>query len=215
VAGEIKGNGPPLDIPASELFAKLAAAKRPYEVVDFPRTDPATGEPIGKLALMPLSEEETIFAKAEATKYAKSLIKDKFDATEYIVGYEHVYIDACSCEILLRACRDLRDPHTIRVFPTATEVRKKLTSDEMAVLINMYAIVQNKLGPIVSWMSEGECDAWIKRLQEGGSELPLGLLSSEAVKALLMHSVRRLQKSTGASTLPGLPPEEPISTESV
>ena len=51
-------------------------------------------------------------------------------------------------------------------------------------------------------------DAWIRRLQEGASGVPLAQLSLEALRDLLMHSVSLLATSPTGSGSAGSPPPE-------
>lgn len=201
-------NGPPSDIPASELWTRLSTAKRPTETVDFPRLDPETGKPLGQIAMRPLTQGEITVAKAEATRKARELIKEKFDVTERIEGYAQVYEDCSMVEILFRACRR-PDNDELPVFPTSASARQALTADECAVLINLYAMVQLKLGPIPAWMTDSEMEAWVQRLKEGGSAFPLASLSREQLKALVTFLVFQSSSSPMASSSAGLPPEEP------
>lgn len=197
-------SGPPDNIPPSELWTKLMAAERPCRVVDFPRKDPTTGEPIGKVALWVLSIGEIIAAKADAATYARQLIKEKVSRDEYVEGYQQVWDDASAVEVLWRAARrpeDTRHP----AFPTPSAARQRLTSDELAVLMNQYAQVQHELGPIVANMTEPEMEAWLKRLEEGGSADPLAFCSSEQLRALVMYSAFRLHKSETGSSSDGEP----------
>lgn len=199
---------PPKDIPPSELWTKLSSSKRAYELVDFPRLDPVTGEPLGQVAMWPLKQGEIIRAKAEATRYARGVIKEKFDAVERVEGYEQVFLDACACEILFQACRRPENVE-LPVFPTPQAVRLQLTSDECAILMNQYSMVQAKLGPIRSAMTHEECEAWITRLREGGSEFPLALLSPAQQTALLMYLVKQHVSSPTDKSSAGSLPDEP------
>lgn len=198
--------GPPDNIAPTELFLAIQKRPRPFRVVDFPRQDPVTGEPIGKVAITPLFQAELLEAKAEATRLGKQLTKDNLDPREYVVGHEQIYQDICGSEILCRACRDPNDIN-VKIFRTAGDVRKHLTSDELAVLIQNYALVQLEVGPLITGMSQVEMDAWLQRLGEGASALPLALLSLEQVRALLMHSASRLRTSQTGNGSVGQPVE--------
>lgn len=184
-------NGPPKDVPADELWTKLCQTELPHEVVDFPRNDAKTGKPLGQIAIRPLTQGEIIIAKAEATRYARAAIKEKFDAVERVEGYAQVFEDACATEMVCRFCRRTENHH-VPVFARASDVRERLTSDEVSVLVNQYALVQHRYGPIVSGMTTEDYEAWIKRLHDGGSATPLAFLSWEQRTDLLMHSVSQL-----------------------
>lgn len=221
--------GPPANVPADELWARIVQSdlpeNRPFEDVPFPRNDPKTGEPLGRLAIWPLKDDEITIAKAEATRYARACIKEKIenaggnglqsamDPAIPIPGYMQVYDDACATEMVWRFCRRI-DNRAIPAFPTAAECRRHLSSDEKSVLCNAYALVQVRFGPIVTYLSEEEMEAWIRRLAEGGSAVPLHLLSWEQRTELLMHSVRQLLALRTASSSAGSPPSEPTPSES-
>lgn len=206
------GNGPPEAFKPDELFVALQQQPRPYRVVDFPRVNPATGQPIGQLAITPLTQGELIEAKADATRAGKALTKDNLDPKEYVVGHQQIYEELCGCEILWRACRQVANVG-VKVFPGAADIRSKLSSDEVAVLMQSYAIVQVEIGPLISTMSGVEMDAWLKRLAEGASALPLRLLSSEALRALVMRGASRLHPSPTGSGSSGQPADDSMTNE--
>lgn len=208
-------SGPPgeKEISKSELFLRISQETpndRPFEIVNFPRKDPTTGEPIGKLAIWPLKEREIIAARAEAVRKAKEYVKEKQASNEILEGYAQVVNDICSTEMLVRCCRDPEN-RNIPIFPSGQAVREFLTSDEMSVLCVDYATVQHKLGPIASTMSDVEYEAWVERLGEGGSELPLSSLSWELRTALLMRMAKELWISRTGKSSAGSPPVEPSS----
>ncbi len=78
------------------------------------------------------------------------------------------------------------------------------------MLLNSYAIVQSKLGPIPESMDQPTMDAWIDKLRIGGSQVPLSFLSREQLSALLTYSVSRLFASAEDKSSAGSPPDEPI-----
>lgn len=207
-----QGPPPKSEISASELFTRLSQETpndRPFELVDFPRAG-KDGEPLGKMALWVLKQREIIAAKAEATRKAREFVKEKQAQNESIEGYLQVFNDICATEILVRCCRE-PDNRNIPIFPSGGAVRELLTADEMSVVTNQYWLIQLRLGPIVSTMSEEEKDAWLDRLGEGGSEIPLASLSWELRTALLMHSARRLRAYRTGKSSAGSLPEDPSS----
>jgi hypothetical protein len=198
------------DIPPSELWAKLAKATRPTLEVDFPRKDPTTGQPIGKMLMRPLTQGEIIQAQSAALLFAKKMVKENADLAAAIEN-SPVYQNACACEILFLACRRI-DNANLPVFPTAESVRDPsvgLTNDECAVLMNEYEFVQLQLGPIAAYLTGDQREAFIKRLEEGGSALPLASLSLAQWTELTMHLVSQLAKSRTLSGSAGTPQEEP------
>ena len=181
---------PPTDIPPDDLYVRLSAAVRPTELVDFPRKD-ANGSPLGQIAMRVLTQGEIIIAKSEATRRARKMVAEKFEASERIEGYAQVLEDECACQILFQACRRPTDV-SLPTFPTADKVRTLLSSDEVSVLLNSYAIVQTRLGPLPDSMGKAEYEAWISRLKEGGSALPLALVSPGQLRDLLTYTIDQL-----------------------
>lgn len=203
-------SAPPTTISAVDLWTRLAQSTRPFRVVDFPRTDADTGAPIGKLAIVVLTQAEIMTCHAAAEGYAQEMLKRPELRQSGSLGYEDLYRDAKVCEMLTRACRRVDENGKvlpIPLFATAKDLRNQLVPNEIAVLISAYIDWQQESGPIVGSMTQDEMDAWLELLKEGGSRLPLARLSSEARTDLLMRSVSLLRTSSTASTSSGSPPE--------
>lgn len=197
---------PPTNIPPNELFTQLTSVPRPSRTVDLPRVKPGTTEAAGQVLMRVLTQTELIQAAAEAEDFTRKAMKEVPKAVEANIGYENIYNNASSVEILYRACRRVDNPEW-PFFPTPRAMRDALTQDEIGVLMRSYLILQAELGPIVAHMSEGEVDAWIRRLVEGGSTLPLSVLSSEGVSDLVMHMASRLYTSPTDTSSPGSQPD--------
>ncbi len=191
--------GPPDTIPASALWMQLQEMPRPSRVVDYPRADPITGDAIAQVVIQVVSQAEQMSAAAAADRYAIATLKRSPKKDEHSEGYETIYNNECTVQLLFRAVRRAEQP-TLPLFPSADSIRE-LTQDEVGALARMYLIVQRELGPVVSTMTEEEKDAWLRVLGEGASAFPLACLDSAAIEALLMHSARRLLKfSTDSSS---------------
>lgn len=201
-------SGPPPDVAPNELWLRLTQLPRPSKTVDYPRLDPVTGEPIGKVILQVLSQQETDAAQLAAERHAREVFKDK--PQENGIGYENVYKNAAAVEVLYRAVKCSDDP-TRPFFPSPKQMRLQLTNDEIAVLLSMFLEVQGEMGPIVSKMGDEEMEAWVRRLVEGGSTYPLASLSSEARSELTMRMALRLYTFLTDISSPGSPPEEPTT----
>lgn len=191
-------SGPPTNISAEDLWAKLQELPRPSKVVDFPRLGP-DGKPIGRIAIWVLTQLEQLAADKEAEDFAKKQLKEgKRDD----LGYDRIFTDALMASVLVRACRD---PENLNrpIFPGMIAMADKLTTDEAALLFEHYLTVQMELSPVQRRLSDGELDAWIDRLVEGGSAFPFSLMSSELQKLLLLHmafQLRPSQKGTSSAT---------------
>jgi hypothetical protein len=165
-----------LDIPPSELFLELCEPG-PSEVIDFPRRK-ANGEAFAQIRIQVLDLD----AHERARKNAhRALKQDGFSPDDYKdATIQEVAGDMVARELLAMACHtakavDLGDGKETyaRVFRNADDL-KKLRADEVAFLFNAYLLVQAKFGPFEKTISSPEdLNAWIKRLQEGGSEFPL------------------------------------------
>jgi hypothetical protein len=172
--------GPPTDVAPSDLFRKLLETPRPTELIDFPRRQ-ANGEPIGKIRIQVLTQEEHDGARERAHRSmkAKGFDKEDFQAAPI----QEVTGDAVARELLAMASLTENGPDDGsgtpmygRVF-RGPEDLKKLRSDEIAVLFNAYLLTQAKYGPFEKFVGgEEDLNAWIKRLEEGGSEFPLLVL---------------------------------------
>lgn len=181
---------PPLiqEVEPSELWLKLCEA-RPSEVIDFPRKD-RNGDPIGKVRIQVLRMEDHNNARLKATKALKQSIKEaglgeldknemESDAVREVLG------DLIAHELLCMACftdteqekDENGNPIYGRIFGKPSQIRSALTADETLVLFNAYRMVQFKYGPFESTLNEdGDIDAWLHRLKEGGSAFPLLVL---------------------------------------
>jgi hypothetical protein len=175
---------PPEDVQASELFRKLSEAPRPSEVVDFPRRDPVTKLPVAKVRIQVLNLDEHDEARIKADVWLrekkridKSLLEGK--------GIQQVLADRVARELLAMAClsvnaipgtEDQGKPKYARQFITADQLAF-LMPDELEALWMMHQMVQHRYGPYEGNLeSDEQTTAWMKRLAEGASALPLGRL---------------------------------------
>jgi hypothetical protein len=175
---------------------------RAHRVVEFPRVNPQTGEPIGRVAIWVLTQDERIRAAANAERATRELLGDAMPGRKSSQGAEDIYENNAACEVLFRACRDVDDLDR-PAFPSVAAIKQFLSVDEVAVLLRLYTEVQAEIGPIVSHMSEGDVNAWIDRLAEAGSMVPLSLLAPTALGDLVTSMARRLSPSPTASSLVG------------
>jgi ssRNA-specific RNase YbeY (16S rRNA maturation enzyme) len=195
-------------MPASKLWLKLQELPRPTQVVDFPRM--INDEPVGKIAMRVLTQEEQMICTAAAEEVVRKHMKD---ARKDELGYERLFTDAVCVEVLYRACRDADDP-TNTVFPTPKDIRSALTTEECAKLFEHYITIQLELGPTVATMSDEEMEAWIDRLVEGGSAFPLDLLSSDQRKLLTLYMAYQLRTSPTDTFSAGWQPDESTPSDS-
>lgn len=190
----------------AELWAQIIAMPRPHRTVEFPRLDDK-GDPIAKITIVVLTQEEQISASVETERFTRKMIREVPRADEAKRGYEDIYNNQAAVEILHRACRvegDTAKPF----FPSPTAMRAHLTPDEIGVLFRSYLIVQDEVGPIIASMSSEEMEAWIKRIADAGSRAPLAFLSSGALIDLVYTLALQMSTSATPSISPGSPPED-------
>jgi len=210
---QMPGAGPPANVEPADLWAKLTTLPRPTQDVPFPRRHPVTKEWMqDKLSVQVLTEAELMSARAAADIYAKDLLKDVQRSGDANLGYQDIYRNALVVEVIVRAYRSPNMPGKPPAFPSSQQARKFLTADEFAVLFQAYCTFQAESGPILSSMTPEEMNAWLDRLAEGASSVPLAALSSDAKNQLLLHSALLLRKSRTGNGSPGSPPSE-SSTE--
>lgn len=175
-------SGPPDDVPAGDLFDAIHEP-RFSEVVKFPRKTP-TGKEVQTVRIQVLPMREHTNARKTALKKAESQHKLSREEQETELG-RAIVNDLVARELLAVACRSETNhgaedkPFYPVIFQSGEQVDDRLSADELAVLFNLYLLVQNKYGPFEKTIqTEEELNAWIKRLVEGAAEHPLGRLSS-------------------------------------
>jgi hypothetical protein len=128
------------------------------------------------------------------------------------IGLREVMGDLIAKELLSLACWTEEEygesngaPVYGRVFRSGEEVGKVLRSDELAVLFNAYLMVCDKYGPNEHG---ADIDAWVKRLEEGGSAFPLLSLPLPDLAQLALGLTQRVTLFTKAleSQRSNLPP---------
>lgn len=209
---------PPTDVSSTELFLKLSAPTRPSEIVDFPRRDPVTRLPIGKVRIQVLNLSEYDEARIRAQHWLvekKRIAKDQLDgqAVKEVLG------DRIAKELISMACLSVEPiknteetgfPRYMRHFITADAV-DVLTADELEALWMTLQMIQRKYGPYEGNLDSPEqTTAWMKRLVEGGTALPLGALGwhhlveltiSLAERSYTLSAILASQSSNLPSTL--------------
>lgn len=199
------------ELSGSALWKQITHIPRPSRTVDFPRTDPATGEAASQVLIQILNQEELQACAAAAEKFARTKLKElhslrKGDKAE---GYDTLFNNEVSVQIL---CKAVRDPENGRpLFPSPRAASKVLTQEEFGSLMRSYLIAQAELGPVVASMTADEMEAWIVRLKEGAAAHPLALLSSDALTELIMHMVSQLFPSLTARSSHGSPQDDSLT----
>ena len=185
---------PPNDVPATDLFLKLSAPTRPSEVVDFPRRDPYTRLPIGQFRMQVLNLAEYDEARIRAQYWI--IDKKRIDKTQLDgQAIKEVIGDRIAKELISMACLSVDPikgteetgyPRYLRHFRSADEV-DVLLADELEALWMTLQMLQRKYGPYEGNLENAEqATAWMKRLVEGGTALPLGQLGWHHLVELTM-----------------------------
>jgi hypothetical protein len=207
-------NGPPAEVESSELWRKLTQRPRPVsDPIDFPESD-ETGKPVGQYRLRILTETELQYVRATADIAARQIMgKSAPKNGEVSFGYEDIYRNELTVQMVAIACRDVNKPHALPAFMSAKHARDRLTTDQFGVIMNAYALFRRDHGPEVAELTVEEMEAWIKVLMEGGKRLPLARLTSEALTDLVMHLVSKLKSLSEDSGSAGSPPaDSPMET---
>jgi hypothetical protein len=195
-------SGPPDNIAPADLWAQITTTPRPSRIVDFPRKG-EDGNTLGQIRLRTLTQGEQMEAASAAERCAKKFMRDSVSSDQHNLGYDVVFRNASAVEILFRASFKVDEWRFF--FPSPDEMRKRLSVDEIGVLMHAYTLAQAELGPIVSLLTEAELEAWIERLAEGGQRVPLAFLSSEAQSELLVHMASQIQSLRTDKSSRGLP----------
>lgn len=213
---ETKGNGPPADVGASELWAAFTAIPLPHDIVDFPVRDPIMGQSIGKVAIVPLGVEDLMVCQKVAAEFTANITKEHPKSGEESPAYSKIYSDEAAVQILWRALRDANDKTLERrAFKAPSLLRRApFTGDLIAVLLNMYMRTCATRGPVIATMTAEEMNAWLDRLEEGGAAHPLESLTWGGMTDLLMHSVARSRALRTRSISSGSPPDASNETAS-
>ena len=175
---------PPNEVTATELFLKLSSPVRPSEVVDFPRRDPITRLPVAQVRIQVLNLAEYDEARIKAHYWV--IDKKRIDKSQ-LEGQtiKEVLGDRVAKELISMACLSVEPikgteetgvPRYLRHFLTADHV-DVLMADELEALWMTHQMIQRKWGPYEGNIETAEqATAWMKRLVEGGSAIPLGVL---------------------------------------
>ena len=180
---------PPVNIDAVDLWVELSKLPRAHRIVESPlKLSDGTAIP---LAMMVLTQEESQQCTIAAEAFTRKMLKEIPKSEEKSEGYSNLYETRAAAEILYRSCHK-HNKLNEKFFPTVNDIAKKLTTDQIGVLMKQYIVVQQELGPIVSHMSQEEFDAWVEKLAKGGSASFLGFLTSEAQNQFILSMAKRL-----------------------
>lgn len=169
----------------SSLWQRIANIPRPSVLVDFPRVDPATGEPVSKVYMQILTHEELQDCIAAKEIHVQAMLKGiPIGSNEYSEGYETISATELSIQILTRAVLE-SDGDRAPLFPSPRACAECLTQTEIGMLMRQYSLVQDTCGPERVHMSREEAEGYVRRLGGGGGD-PLTEMSSEEISDLVL-----------------------------
>lgn len=174
------------------LWKVISKSPRPQTLIDYPRKDPGadTNQPMGKILLRLLSQQEQVIAAGYAHRFAEEAL-----LTDIGAAYEDVYRIAVSLEILQRACmsaeRFKKDGEFRPFFPPVKILRTTVTKDETDYLVGAYLALSATKGAVVCTIDPEDVDYWAMRLSLDAVGT-LASLSQEAMTALLIAMATKL-----------------------
>lgn len=196
---------------AQELWVEAVRKPRPHKVVDFPRVDPETKQPIASVALVFLSQRDNADASASALKKAQKLLKEESGKPPPLeeVQRSEVYSLTSSVELLFRACKDPSDATLQKpFFKKAQDIEEYLTPQEIAVLVVAYQTMCATLGPIRGAMdSDDEMEGYLATMAYGGNFDPLHSASQVLLIQCVTYLASRLYASPTSKSLLGSRPD--------
>jgi hypothetical protein len=169
----------------------ICQTSRPFCFVSYPRKDPVDGSRLGEILIRLLSQREQDFCAYYAHEFARNHMKAEEGA-----GYEDVYRNAASLEVIQRACLSaerFREKGEYRpFFPPVAVLRDKITNDELQYLVGAYLALQSEKGAIRSEVTDEEVDMWSVLLTTEGATCIAGL-NHDGVASLLVAMARRIE----------------------
>src|SRR4051812_9190417 len=117
----------PKELPPDVLWAQITATPRPTRLVEFPRKLPGSDDPLGYVAMRVLTQAEQSAALSAAEEYTRQRLKTVPKKNEESLGYENIYRNASSVELLYRSCRR-KDDYEHPAFPSPKMMREHLTN---------------------------------------------------------------------------------------
>ena len=206
---------PPKDVEPTEFFLKLMERPRPSEVIDFPRQE-EDGSAIAQIRVQVLTTTEQKRGAKAALERCKTEMQLSKDDMSMSVVEEGLYGQTVAAELLAMACvgvegHETEDGKTLYpfLFANGKMVEDAVPPGELGALFAAYTLIQKKFGPSAEdIVTEAELNAWIRRIIEGGSAVPLAFKDSGQLVDLLTLLISRVFVFSHIleSLLPKLPP---------
>jgi len=207
---------PPENVDKSELFLRLASREPPNELVDYPDD---SGEKIRLKGLDSEDLEPIVIRARQKLKEDQKLSESDLEAKFWDIRLQDRTARAILSETVLRPKPIEGSEHTEkgtqypRVFYTPEQVGK-LPPREIAILWALWNLVQNRISPTETMLSEPEqVRAWVEVLTEGAR--PFGFFQLELPQQeVLLSSLLQWAKLL-LSLLSSLPEPLPSNWESL
>lgn len=138
------------EIQANADWELIKSLPMPFRIVDFPRKDPVTGNPVTQLHMKLLSQSELCKAIAGTHRYAIEMLQQKDGAQPdpSLQGYEDLYANESCVQLLYLACKRLDKTHW-PFFATPKEMRE-LPNETIAMLFREYLLLKDEFSPEAS-----------------------------------------------------------------
>ena len=195
----------------SPFIAQLIAkAHRPVSVVDFPVLD-AMGEPVSRVAIRGLSQNEEDVAFANAQIYVEQLMRSSEKPLWKPDELEH---NARASEILAVACRQVED-QSLPFFAHGVVDTREFGTDVLGFMFLAYLDHRQKFYPRLSELDDKTFEEWVTKIALGVGDDPFfvtsrGMLEdfSRSAVRFLVEARETIRTLTDSSTSE---PSEPVS----
>lgn len=207
--------GPPKDIAPNDLVRRLGDTRRPSEVLPFVRRDD-DGNPLFSYRMLVLTVDELDIARANADQYTRGKLGEQLQISDEQANrvraetWEMIFKDALIVEVLFASMRQ-SDDASKHIWDAPSQLRRLLTTDELAGLFDAYQSVQFRLGPMWRLLTEEEVDSWIEKLTAGAGYYPFVGLGQGQLVQLATSMAYRLGASKTAIGSSGLPSDDTTS----
>lgn len=214
----MSGNGPPSNVSPSALVAALKQKPRPSKVVQFSDfVSAAAGTKFERIRVMVPTSGAHGMAQLAAHNRLRDDIKLPADQWESEVG-KSILSDLVAKEQLAQTLYseyEIAPGRYERLLFDSRDVDAIFSSDEVAVLFDLWLQVQRELGPRLSVLTAKEAEEWVEVLKAGLD--PLARLSLPDLVTLVTGFHRLLvehQKSSACLPQPSPDSTSPDTSES-
>lgn len=215
----MSGNGPPSKTAPSLLVAALLQKPRPSKVINFGEfVKAAVGTQFEKVRVVVPPARAHGEAQLAAHNRLRDEVKLPPDQWESEVG-KSILSDLVAKEMIaktLHSVEEIAPGKWARLLTDSKDVDAIFSSEEVAVLFDLWLGVQRELGPRLSVLTPKEADSWVEVLKDGMDPIwRLGYLDVATLAFGLAQQLHQLRQSSSESDQPSSPPStSPDSWES-